>query len=486
MRRWGFLTLWVVATFTIVWLLTAYSWSTSHRMPTSTDIALYFVALPSALLSIFWLSSQAWEFAINSAKAKSEPGADSPLNAKSENLDITAERERGLAIAILASAIRTVHGDSADDLSTILKANEATLNLDPELKNQEGFPILTGRINNVDEDGQRDTLLNWLMVTGRAEVSWTNEQLRAIAIGSEVVTELAQEVVSHPLLEAYVNAHPDLKSAENLPMLQLIILMPQSWDNGIRSLVCDWFSHLIQEKGWPLEKIALVPQTKYSYTQGVTAIDRLMVDTFRQSQQCYGVLIACESHIGSASIENWESKGQLFTGKNEMSFLPGEGAAGLLLADEQQLKSNDAFQASKLNRVVQESMSKSADEAGKANHDLLAEMTETALQLSGVKAEQITLVTSDTDHRVNRMRELLNVGYQIFPDLDFNEQCFKVVNSCGMLGSVASVAALALAHHEVINNSGFVVSISNLDSHARTVGVVSPWNNIPSTESLNT
>lgn len=473
MSGWLVRGLFILGIFTLVWLAVIYSWSATSRIPNAADVAFYFIAAPLALLIAIWLIAKVWGLAISQPKV-SAPTADSTLQGASD-VDRTAEQERGLSLAILASAIKVTHGSSVGELTAKIVLNEASLNLDPDLTDSNGFPILTGRIIGIDETAQLNALSEWAIANKKISMAWTSEQLRAISIGSEVLTELAQQATNHPQLETYLNAQTDNQYVNILPSLQLIALLPEVWEIEKRNYVVDWFSHLIQEQGWPAEKITLRSEQQSLSIRGVAVINRLMLDTFRLTQPCFGIVIACESHVGEATIGNWESSGKLFTGQNANSVVPGEGAAGLLLADAHHTDLIASETSAKLHRVVQNRRSKSADAGGQVSDQLLIEMVQDALAISKVSVEEINFICSDTDHRASRVTELLSMGYKMFPELDSNKQYFKLTGNCGDIGIVASLAALVIGHHQVISEAASSLCISNIDSHERTVAVLSPW-----------
>ncbi|MES2049058.1 MAG: hypothetical protein V4447_11710 [Pseudomonadota bacterium] len=482
MKSWLTRSLFIGGIFSLVWLAVIFHWRTNNRMPNGGDLALYFFVLPVALLLAICLSFKAWSFA-SSTSAASESAASSAklADGNAAAFESLAVHERTLSIALLASAIRTAHGSSAEELTANLKANEARLDLDPELTNQDGFPVLSGRIAAIDEAAQREALSSWSRMTGRAEVDWSTEQLRAIAIGSEVAIELAQQVVKHPELEPYIAALAKNCDLPALPMLQLMLLLPENWGGEKRQFVVDWFSHLIQQQGWPVAKMSFCPVVESSYTRALTVIDQLMLDTFRMQtplQTCFAMVLACDSHLGEATIQDWEDSGKLFTGKNGdagKTQMPGEGAAGFLLADARQAQLMALETNVRLHRIVQNRRSKSIDARGNVADPMLQEMVQDALATSQISADQISLISSDTDQRSNRIVELMGLGAKLFPELDPATQYFKLASHCGDMGAVGSLAALALGHSHVANEAEPALCISNIDTHERTVAVLSPW-----------
>ncbi|MFZ6747812.1 hypothetical protein [Undibacterium sp. Ren11W] len=477
MRGWLSKGLLIGSVFALVWLAVIYSWTASNRIPNASDIAFYFVAAPIAVLISVWMISKAW------GMATSKPGPDAKAadsgkaqiaNADSPD-DRTAEQERSLSLGLLATAIRLPHGDSAESLTSKFVANEVSLNLDPELTDANGFPVLTGRIAELDEAAQLEALSEFSGAQNKSDLDWSREQLRAISLSSAVLIELAQQAVSHPQLEAYVAAQTHLREAMPLPNLQLVALLPESWVLEKRGRVLDWFCHVIQQQGWPAEKITIRLERQSAKSRAVLALDRLMLDAFRLSQSCFGIVIACESHVSEHSIERWEEAGVLFKAQNMSGSIPGEGAAGVLVADDAQTLLMASDNSVRLHRALLSQRDKSADASGQISHQLLLTMAQDALKLGKIGAADIKLICSDADHRVSRATELLGMGYELFPELDSTLHYFKLTHACGEIGAVASLAALVLAHQHVLSEASSSLCVSNIDNHERSVVLLSPW-----------
>jgi len=255
----------------------------------------------------------------------------------------------------------------------------------------------------------------------------------------------------------------------------MVPLFPKEWAEQNQSIASEWFNHLIVTAGWPSEKIISPQQSQYHLSKGISTIDQMMLNAFRQSLPCFSILLACESYIGEDTITNWSDLEKVYFGKSDIGMPPSEGAAGLLLADEQNFRQFESIEASKLFRPVQIKIDESAISSESQRHKVLTELIESALESSNTEAKDVALITADTDMQASKQTELMSVGYQLFPDLDPNEQFLKVTSDCGMLGTVSSVIALALAHHEASTKEVKVACISNIDKFARAVNILSPY-----------
>lgn len=492
MHKWLQRGLWISATFILVWLIVIYSWRTNNRMPNTLDVVFYFFALPAGILIILWLLAKTWERTLQ----KNDPSPTPNTDNQSKQADQTAENERALSTVILACAVRTLHGNSVEELSEKLKSSNIKPKLDEELTDSHGYPILAGRISDLDVATSTTAFFDWIITRQQEELLWTDEQLRSMALGSEIITELAQQVVKHPLLASFnakqperrianqnpeldssakINAQPERRTRLSLPTLRLINLLQKNLEPEQSKCMTDWFSFLLQQHGWPAEKIITSLETQISDAQAFIAIDRLMLASFRQSLPCFSLVLACESFIGANTVEQWESAGKLFTGQDNVTSIPGEGAAGLLLADPGQARLFGMESSASIHRVAQKHREKSADSKGNINGQVLTDVVQEALALGQISAEKITLLSTDTDQRASRVMELMDTGFKIFPEIDTNTQYFKVTGHCGAMGSVTALVTLALAYQEVTGNSGSALCISNHDAYERTAAIIDLW-----------
>lgn len=179
------------------------------------------------------------------------------------------------------------------------------------------------------------------------------------------------------------------------------------------------------------------------------------------------LLVACESHIGDASVRAWSDQGLLFTGRTPRGQVPGEGAAGLLLADAAQAAQLDQASIAAMHGAVDGRRPQSADAPGTINTELLSGLAKHVVRESELEADAVTALCADADLRPNRIGELMGTASLVLPQLDLSTQMMSVGACCGSAGAVGPVAALALARHEALENGGEVMCMINSDSHYR-------------------
>lgn len=462
----------VVLCFVAVWLLMVVYWRNNHRMPSASEAILYLLLLPTAFLLCVWLLRKSMAFVVaRAAKATVAAASVAAVHPVAHADNSAAERDWHLAV--LATALRSPHGASAEELTVALKSQDVRLQLDAELTTLDGFPVKTGRITDLDSGAVLEAVTSWQGAAHEPVQNWSDEQLRTLSMGTDVLQELLPQLLSHPHLAAYIQAAKTGSAARDgvaLPMLQLLAFWPHRWTGEMCQASSRWFKHLLVQQGWPPERLELVRAAR---TEPLVQLDAMLVQAHRLAVPCLCLVVASESWIGEESILAWDQTGQLRKAKVESGQTPGEGAVGFLLADMQQAQLLDAGAPyAKMHRVAWGRRDKSADASGRTSGELLVQLVQDAIQTTGIAPENISLIACDGDHR--RLAELFSLEASVFSDLDFHSQCLKVAADCGSAGAVSSLTALALAHHEASVEQGIALCIGCQDAYERVVMVVQP------------
>ncbi|HEU4372229.1 MAG TPA: hypothetical protein VFS02_01995 [Telluria sp.] len=444
-----------IAVFATCWTASVVYWRASGSTPSGMAVGQLLLGLPVAILLAAWLGRTALQ-------ARAAPAATQPAAAALP----AAAPDRGALPHIAAAAVRLRGGDCVDDLAEALRANAVPCELDSELTDDAGYPIFSGRIDTLDADAARDDMLPWLAQRGMAELRLSDEQWRALAMGGAVAAELAQHALLHPLLPDYLAAAPADRGAIALPKLELKPVLSAAWLPAQRQAAGDWLLHLVAQQGWPATRLQLSP----AFDSGPSASFSL-VGALAHAPGLT-LLVACESFIGDDSVRDWSERGLLYTGRTPRGQVPGEGAAGLLLADDEQAALLAPAPMATLHGACDGQREHSADARGNINSDLLAALGRQALHEGQIEAAAITALCADADLRPSRAGELMGMASAVLPELDLASQMISAGACCGSAGAVGPLAALALAWHEAIENGGQVLCVSNTDSHYRSALLV--------------
>jgi hypothetical protein len=281
-------------------------------------------------------------------------------------------------------------------------------------------------------------------------------------MGGAVAAELAQHALLHPLLPDYLAAAPADRGAIALPMLQLKPVLSAAWLPAQRQAAGDWLLHLVAQQGWPAPRLQLSP----AFDSGPSASFSL-VGALAHAPGLT-LLVACESFIGDDSVRDWSAQGLLYTGRTPRGQVPGEGGAGLLLADAEQAALLAHVPMASLIGACDGQRAHSADARGNISSALLADLAKQALQEGKIEPAAVTTLCADADLRPTRSGELMGMASAVLPEFDLAAQMLSAGACCGTAGAVGPLAALALAHHEAVENGGQVLCVSNADSHCRS------------------
>ncbi|MGO4379888.1 hypothetical protein AB4Z19_16550 [Pseudoduganella sp. RAF19] len=429
-----------VGVFAACWLCAVWYWRATTRLPDSGDLALGLLGAPLALLTGWWVARQGMAFA---ATARSRSGAVVPsvspdAAAATAAMPVAAPTAQ---LAVLAAALRMPHGDSAAELASAFEAGSARLELDPELTDAQGFPILAGRVRETDTGAVKA----WLTSQGAALPA--PHLLRAMALGGAVVAQLAQAT--------------RVQAAECV--LQVAPLLPPTWSDAQREQAARWLLYATHGAGWPQDRLSL-------RTVGSAAPFDALQDIARHASAPAApdlfLLLALDSSISEGAVAQMMSDGTLFGRRQPNGRIPGEGAAGLLL--QRAAAAPEAVQILALQAGVPASPAESADGAG------LAGLARAALAIAGTPPPQPLFIAADTDHRSSAMMELMQSAGSVLPQIDHGSQLGCIGAACGHSGSVASLAAAALAWHHAAASEGHALCFSNNDEQQRYALLLGP------------
>lgn len=438
--------------FAASWIGAVSYWRMSNRMPSTLDLFAWMAVLPVGVLLAVWIGRRV--AAARAAPAPSAPAADAAAAAPAPS--------SLPALTILASSIRTPHGLAAAELAQAIGAGSARAALDPELVDDEGYPILSARADAAVEEEIKDDIHTWRVGAALEDPQWTPEQWRALALGSAVAKDLLLLAGGHPQLLAAPNG-----PAARPPLLRIHAGLTPDWNEAQRAALDAWLSTLAVRAGWPAERVQVdslpVP------TPDVLA--RLATHAATRAEPVFALVLAFGSRIGEEGVGDLAMNGALFTSANQQGLVPGEAAAGLLLGDDGQAALFDPAAP----RLQLASAALGAQEAGRRKPDpaLLSSLAATLLP-GPQDAATVSAIFADTGHHSARLVELMTFAGQAAPQLDLASDVKAVGSACGYCGEAPFLAALALAHQHALDTAGAALCVGNEDPLQRTAALVRP------------
>jgi len=362
-------------------------------------------------------------------------------------------------LALLAAALRAAHGASPDELAAAIADNKARPDLDPELVDEDGFPISSARCADAGNEAVSEEIREWLVLSGMAELQLGEAHWRALTLGTAVMRELAGEALAQ------------LLPAEGAPpQLRLLALLPTDWTPQQRQAAGLWFNHAVAQSGWPVAYLGLIDVARDA--TAASSIRQCAADSQLPQERVATLLIACASHIAQEAVEQWAASAALSTRARSQGLVPGEGAAGLLLTSLESARQVADSMFAQLYPLLETRRQVSIDSAKRAETPRITALAERAVQAGGVQLPDVACLVADTDHRNGRALELMGLACAALPQLDTTTDVARTGVATGSCGAVSFLCALALARNAVLLNQAPALFMSNDDPFTCTMALV--------------
>jgi len=361
-----------------------------------------------------------------------------------------------VSLAIIASALRTPHGASAAELDASLAANKVDADLDRTLVDDDGLPVMSARCAQAIDELVREEIADWLAAHATPAPRLTDEQWRALVLATAVLRELAGH--------AAANLLPHDGAA---PLLQLAPLLPDDWQPEQRQAASMWCRQVLVQSGWPMAQVAVVaPESPPAFIARVAREAPTSATTF--TTPVATILLACASSIGQETVDRWSADGTLFTSHHPRGRIPGEGAAGLLLAP-----ALDGAGLAHISLEV-EARDPAPPSQKRLSPGQLNTLAERLLRGAAVAPADIAMIVADTGADTLQVLELMAFGSASAPHLDHASDIVRVGPACGACGAVPFVAALAVAAHAALERAAPLLCVANDNPAWRALALVRP------------
>ena len=439
----------VLALFAVVWLAVIIWWQESRTLPTGVDIGLYLFALPLAILAAIWIGARM----VRAARAPKAAPAQAQTEAQSD------APARPAALRLIAAAARAAPGENVAAIAEAL-AEQKRPELDAELKTPQGYPIFAARVAGMDDMA--------LYAAARDRGAPADALAAATLRVTAMLADVAQ-VLTH---EAHARATElDVPAREaDWPRLHLDVVVPAAWSEAARHRA---LAAVRSAAGaWP---DARIHTTEHPARDGM-ATDHLLRQIAAEptaesanarAEPQWRIVLAGDGYIDAEQVAHWDGLATLLTHANPQGRVPGEAAAGLLLAPPD---AQAEFHVT-LSPLLQRQ--KSADARGALAEASLADLARDLLQAAAVEPGAVGRIVSDGDHRGARPLEPLNVASQVFDHLDAAKDCQAVGMTCGHTGAAASLLTLAVACETCLQFDQPVLTLTLQDPALRAAALVS-------------
>ncbi|MFT4249230.1 MAG: hypothetical protein QM581_14560 [Pseudomonas sp.] len=447
-----------VLVFGLAWAGTIAYWRQTGSTPGGMEMLAMLGLLPAGVLGGGWmlrgLAQRALDASANRASstdAAAPPAADVPAAADAS--------PPPRPLALLAASVRLPLGlEPAGLLADPLVL--ARPRAHPNYRDSSGLPIYLAMADDLDAS----------VLPAELDNEQTEHIRRALALLAPVAEDLllqaAQALPAAAQSEGRVVAGWRRQVAEVVEhQLSIELLVPSAWSMALREACADWLRHSAQQLGIDARRfdVQLLPADDAGE---VWAHLRQRMEASAQATPGWQLLLACHSTVGRASLERWEASGRLRSPANSGGQVPGEAAAGVLLAWP-------AAQAVPWLRSVERA--ELPDHSGvKARTRCTGELAGASLERAAVEPSRIDLVLSDADLRADPAVEASSAAHRVCVELDLSRQYLALSTSSGEIGPVQPLAQLALADAHLDAGGEAVMMLAVSPASTRWAAVLAP------------
>jgi hypothetical protein len=501
-KVWKILALLLVIT-TLVWLTTLWRWQSNQVDPGGVAVVMYLLVLPvlltAALVGAVWGVGRMRRYAaapiVPASSAKASAGqaqAGAPASAPPKPTHFT----------VLAAAAETRAGKAWPAACQAITKGDCKPELDPEIKDDEGLPVFTAPVDDVDTAFIADQLDQWAEQRAGTDEGgeWVGYQCpdevpRALVLAEKCLGDMLDAVeLQWPALGGL--RLPDAgrpagnAAALKVPTAVIRIGVPARWPDQARQLATQWLEQLLdplvetglqaagQTRAMARNSRAAV-QVHVHPVESAEAFWRLIDQQMQQWQRDGdpGLMLAlvADSHVSPLEVDRWQARQELFSGQQQNGRVPGEAAAGLLLASPAWPALPDALPPiAWLHRAGVFERQKPADASGRISADTLQQAIADTLRAANADASSITHITTEADHRASRTAEVFQALQEVIPHIEPMEQVLRLGAGCGDMGIARLGVATALAAAQVSESDEPGLVLATFDPIARMALLVTP------------
>jgi hypothetical protein len=449
----------LIAVTCLVWVAVLWSWQSSARDISISDIVLYLGLLPLVMILLIVMSRWAWagvsakRAAQASAAAAAQSSAVAGGTAQPQAEASGDAALRHVAHAVWLATAHTAAGASATDLLNATKDNDPRPQLDAELVGSDGFPIMSSRMTELDLAALEDELPPLI------EAAHTQLGPDAQNLSIDDAVQRALAALNPPLQEALAALAPwraTLQALHEQPTAALHVLLgcPPWWNALEQRVAQGWLQHHLAQA---LGDEAPVPKVSISlHTGGGEALwlaaDQTLQMLDQQERQALVLALATHSDLSDQALNQLEDSGLLFhPNTRPKGHMPGEAAAAVMLASlawpklPPEADDPDLQPVAWAHRPALARRDKSIDAAGKVQSQTLLSTIEQAQMASQLALDTVGALIGDADQHTPRGTELFGITLDVLPHLDPTEDMRLIGTVCAGAGAATPLSVVATA-----------------------------------------
>ncbi|MBB5017724.1 hypothetical protein HNQ59_000993 [Chitinivorax tropicus] len=464
--KWALL---AVSAVILCWLAAFAIWQGAARTIGTGELVLFGLVVPFAAGLVVWLIGKKLNAVDTPAASPSEPPAPAPVIR--QPAQPTSARTH-----ILDGALLCRGGQHVDELRAYL-AEHLMPELDPELINDEGFPIRSYRIAELSVDApdeavssqqqRMQALLNTVLASLQDSMAELFTQGANTPAHSQANAHNAAQM--HPGWHGgQTTSEPSVTPSADTSPVHIAFRLYLDHANyfladELTASLRKWLRQWPQGDSYPVECIECghagsLPSDLNHITQ------RLHASPATQAV----IALACHSDIDQQIISQWQQKGWLATTPNGK--VPGEVAAGLILSNQSPLPDKGT-----LDTILTVPRTKPANAGGRIQSKELTQLLQqTAPEAANAfQAAQHLLVDAETISPA--AAELGQWWLESFPDCD-DAQLLRLGSCWGQCGPAGQLALLVAAMELATSDNASQLVVMAADPIYRSMCQIRPAN----------
>jgi hypothetical protein len=478
-----------------VWIAVLWRWEATSRDMNTPDIVVYLGLLPLTVFALALLLRWAWRgaalrqaaaatAAVATAGAAASGGATAAVGSGEE-------ARRHATLQLLAAHIVCAAGSSPSEVLAAAKEGKPRPALDPELRDQNGLPVLSARLPDLDLSDASAALEALLLASRAQRPEWANLALpahveRALAALHEPLRKTADALAPwHQRFEPAPDAPPHTAPPRRV---RVLLGLPVGWSEFENDVARSFAAGVLADEARvPIPPACFVVTTLPGSGEDLLLMADRLLQTQASTQAREGrddalLVAACHSTISAEAVDALEREGTLYSSARQpKGRMPGEAAAALLLASPDWPADPDAdAPAQHLHRPTLVLRDKSIDAPGRVDGATALLTMQQALATSRLGAAAIAKLVSDADQHTPRSAELHTSAQELLPQLDSGEDLRLLATVCGGIGGVAPLIVLACAADAAKAADKPCLAVTFGDPLARLALVVLPGVPLPS------
>ena len=474
-----------VAIACVVWIAVLWRWQATARDMSTGDIVAYLFVLPVTVFVLALLGRWAWVGANEGAARRAEAKAAAPDAAAAATAGVD-EAERHATVQVLAAHVATAAGSSPSDLVGAARDGSPRPTLDPELRDDDGLPLLAARMS--DGDGQALEAESEAVVAAlhAARPEWADQVAadtvwRALAILREPLLRSVDALA--PWAQLLLPEVPPKADGSSERCVRVLLGWPAMWTEHEqelgRAVAADW---LARHGAGVLPGTPITISAKaVSGEELLLQADRLMQTLARARHEEPVIVAACHSTIGSAAVAQLEAQGLLYhPQRRPKGRMPAEAAAALVVAGPNWPVAEDADgPLPHLHRPALLRRDKSIDAPGRVGPQTASAAILSALGAGRLEAAAVAGLVGDADQHTERAAEFFQAAAETLPALDAGEDLCAIGHVTGSVGGVGALLVVACAVERARASEKPCLALTVSDPHARLALLVLPVAPLP-------